>query len=167
MLNKVSQNLHTEMVLREVARVRRGNGSLAGGLFEIEALLDEIGVERGAYKFHDASGLSRLNRVSPAATVRLLRHMYASPARDTWVGLLPVGGVDGTLDERYPKSPLGRWVHAKTGTISHVSALSGYLLPPDGRSYVFSIMVNGYTQPASEVRALVDKILVTLLERNR
>jgi D-alanyl-D-alanine carboxypeptidase/D-alanyl-D-alanine-endopeptidase (penicillin-binding protein 4) len=91
--------------------------------------------------------------------------MYHSPLRDRWVALLPVGGVDGSLAARFGGDPRGASVHAKTGTVSHVSALSGYLLPAEGGKYAFSILVNGYTCPAAEIRNVVDKILLTLLER--
>jgi D-alanyl-D-alanine carboxypeptidase/D-alanyl-D-alanine-endopeptidase (penicillin-binding protein 4) len=70
---KVSQNLHAELTLRAVARARRGIGSREGGLEEMRAFLEEAGVDRSAYNFADGSGLARLNLVTPAAVVQLLR----------------------------------------------------------------------------------------------
>ena len=166
-LNKVSQNLHAEMVLREVARVRRGTGSREDGLTELQEWLDSIGIERGTCSFADGSGLSRLNLLSPAAAVRLLVHMYRSDFRDAWIAAMPVGGADGTLAKRFAGMPAAQYVRAKTGTISHVSGLSGYLVPERGPAFAFSILVNGYATPAKEVRDVVDKIVLELLKHRR
>ena len=165
-VDKVSQNLHAEMVLREVSRAGHGAGSREEGLDELSSFLGEIGVTDAGYTFEDGSGLSHLNLVAPSAVLRLLEHMYRSPLRDRWVALLPVGGIDGSLATRFGGDPRGASVHAKTGTMNHVSALSGYLLPPNGSRYVFSVLVNGYICPPAEIRAVVDKILMTLLERD-
>ena len=161
-VDKASQNLHTEMVLREVARARKGTGAREDGLVEMRTFLTEIGIPESAYEFHDASGLSRLNLVSPAAVVQLLTAMYRSPLQESWVALLPVGGVDGTLADRFSDDRRGARIYAKTGTMRHVSALSGYILPPTGKKYVFSILVNGYDCPVEEIRGVVDKILLAL-----
>jgi D-alanyl-D-alanine carboxypeptidase/D-alanyl-D-alanine-endopeptidase (penicillin-binding protein 4) len=166
-LNKISQNLHAEMLLREVARVRRGTGSRKDGLTELQEWLDTIGIERGGYSFADGSGLSRLNLLSPAAAVRLLVHMYRSDLRDAWVAAMPIGRVDGTLAKRFAGARAGEFVHAKTGTISHVNGLSGYLLPDGGPAYAFSILVNGYASPTKEIRDVVDKIVLELLKQRR
>ena len=163
-IDKVSQNLHAELALREVARVRRKIGSREAGLEEMHAFLTEAGIERGDYRFEDASGLSRLNLVTPAAVVKLLRYMYWSEHRDVWASLLPVGGEDGTLSGRFGGAPAGRRIRAKTGTLSHVSALSGYAESPSRGVLVFSVMSNNYNAPSSEIRAIIDRIGVLLAE---
>jgi putative FmdB family regulatory protein len=71
----------------------------------------------------DGSGLSRLDLVTPAAVVKLLHYMYASGERENWISMLPVGGVDGTLATRFTEGPAAGRIHAKTGSLSHVSAL--------------------------------------------
>ena len=141
---KVSQNLHAEMALRAVARARRHIGSREAGIAEQQAFLDEVGIDRASYTFADGSGLSRLDLVTPAAVVRLLAHMYHSAVRDVWVGLLPVAGQDGTLHARFAGTPLTGRVFAKTGTLSHAGALSGYARRRNGRMLAFSILVNNY-----------------------
>jgi D-alanyl-D-alanine carboxypeptidase/D-alanyl-D-alanine-endopeptidase (penicillin-binding protein 4) len=166
-LNKVSQNLHAEMVLRTVSRARRGTGTREDGLEELRTWLTSIGVERGSYDLVDGSGLSRRNLLSPVATVRLLLHMYRSGLRDTWIAAMPIGAGDGTLAKRFAGMPAGQYVRAKTGTISHVTGLSGYLVPEKGPRYVFSILVNGYEAPAKEIRDTVDKIVLELLRQRR
>lgn len=153
---KVSQNLHAELALRAVARARRNLGSFEAGQEELKTFLTEIGIDSGAYNILDGSGLTRLNLVTPSAVVKLLRFMYNSPARDQWVSLLPVGGQDGTLSSRFTENA-GR-VHAKTGSLSHVSALSGYVQRSNGRWVAFAILVNNYNGRTAEVRGIMDRI---------
>jgi D-alanyl-D-alanine carboxypeptidase/D-alanyl-D-alanine-endopeptidase (penicillin-binding protein 4) len=163
-IDKVSQNLHAEMVLREVARVRKGTGSREAGLEEAGAFYSEIGLADTQYRFLDGSGLSPGGLVAPAAVVKLLGAMYRSQYRDVWISLLPLGGEDGTLATRFEGSSEARRIHAKTGTLSHVAALSGYA---DSRSrgwLAFSILVNNFNAPGAEIRALIDKIALLLTE---
>ena len=163
-IDKVSQNLHAELALRAVGRARRNIGSLEAGLEELKAFMGEIGVEQDAYDFEDASGLSRLNLVTPAAAVKLLRYMDSLPARKAWLALLPVAGQDGTLSSRFGSDAAAGRIRAKTGTLSHVGALSGYAEKPDGERFAFSVMVNNYTGPTAEVRGVMDRICTLIVE---
>jgi D-alanyl-D-alanine carboxypeptidase/D-alanyl-D-alanine-endopeptidase (penicillin-binding protein 4) len=163
--DKVSQNLHAEMALRAVGRARRNVGSREAGLEEMKSFLAEAGVEPDGFYFRDGSGLSRLNLVTAATVVKLLQHMYATPAREAWVNLLPVSGQDGTLRSRFTGTPAAGRVQAKTGTLSHVSALSGYAARRDGQTIVFSILVNNYhPRHSSEVRGVMDRICTLMVE---
>ncbi|HWB84852.1 MAG TPA: D-alanyl-D-alanine carboxypeptidase/D-alanyl-D-alanine-endopeptidase [Bryobacteraceae bacterium] len=161
--DKVSQNLHAELALRAVARERRHIGSIEAGLAELQLFLDEAGIPKEAYSLHDGSGLSRLNLVTPAAVVGLLRYMYRSPFREDWISLLPVGNQDGTLTTRLNGAAAGL-IHAKTGSLSHVSALSGYAVRPDGTWLAFSILVNNHDGPNGEVRGVIDRICSLMVE---
>lgn len=161
-LAKVSQNLHAELALRAVSRQRTGDGSRDGGLGELKAFLGEIGSDPASYYFSDGSGLSRLDLVTPAAVIQLLKSMYTSPQREDWIGLLPTGGQDGTLDSRFINLP-GR-IHAKTGTLTHVSSLSGYAQRRDGTWVAFSILVNNHDGAAADVRGIVDRICTLIVE---
>ena len=161
---KVSQNLHAELALRAVARARRGVGSRQAGIDEMHAFLSEMGIGADAYSFGDGSGLDRTNLVTPQAVVRLLRHMYASPARAQWIALLPVGGLDGTLSGRFADTAAGRRIHAKTGTLTHVSALSGYAERRNGTWAAFSILVNNYNGETAEARSVIDRICTLIVE---
>ena len=162
--DKVSQNLHAELALRAVGRARRNVGSFEAGLEELKTFLAEAGIAPEAYSFRDGSGLARLNLVTPAAVVQLLRYMWNTPQRQEWLGLLPVGAVDGTLSSRFGESPAAGRVHAKTGSLSHVSALSGYLERQDGKWVAFSILVNNYNARSPEVRGVMDRICNLILE---
>jgi D-alanyl-D-alanine carboxypeptidase/D-alanyl-D-alanine-endopeptidase (penicillin-binding protein 4) len=165
-INKVSQNLHAEMLLREVARVTRGEGTLRAGVAEREAFLGALGVTREGTGFdlHDASGLARQNVTTPDSTVLLLRYMWQRPDHDLWVRSLPIAGVDGTLRDRFKHIPGADRIHAKTGEMSHVNALSGYIDSAHHGWLAFSIMVNGTTSSDTEVHAFMDQLCAILLE---
>ncbi len=162
-VNKDSQNLHAELVLREVGRVRRNIGSRAAGLAELGEFLAGAGIRKTEFHFEDGSGLSREDLVTPSAITRLLVYMYLSQDRDGWLDVLPVGGEDGTLSYRFRGAAAGR-VLAKTGTLSHVSALSGYLQTRDGGMLAFSILVNNYDAPAAAARKFIDQVVQALLD---
>jgi len=161
-IDKASQNLHAEMALRAVGRARRNEGSRSAGLDELRAFLSEAGIADDSYNIEDGSGLSRPNLVTPAAVVKLLRYMYNSPERDAWISFLPVAGRDGTLADRFEGTPAAGRIHAKTGTMAHVDALSGYAQRRDGSWVAFSILVNNSNQSAAAVRAVMDEICILL-----
>jgi D-alanyl-D-alanine carboxypeptidase/D-alanyl-D-alanine-endopeptidase (penicillin-binding protein 4) len=161
---KASQNLHAELALRAVARARRNIGSFEAGWEEMKAFLGEADIDPGAYDLVDGSGLSRLDLVTPATVVKLLRYMFHSPARDNWISLLPVGGLDGTLRGRFAGGPAAGRIHAKTGSLSHVNALSGYMERPDGRWIAFSVLVNNYIGSSVEAHAIMDRICTLIME---
>ena len=166
-VNKVSQNLHAEMLLREVAYAMTGVGSLENGTKEREAFLVEAGVTRNGTGFSssDGSGLSRSDLTTPNSTVTLLRYMWPRPERDAWLESLPVGAWDGSLEHRFRGLAGSQRVHAKTGSLSHVNALSGYLETKSRRTVAFSIMVNGTLAPESAVRDFIDKLCALFLDQ--
>ncbi|MBK9167464.1 MAG: D-alanyl-D-alanine carboxypeptidase/D-alanyl-D-alanine-endopeptidase [Bryobacterales bacterium] len=157
-VNKVSQNLHAEMLLRAAAHHAFGDASQGAVAKLLREFLASAGIREDAVDLRDASGLSRLNLVTPEAVVLLLRSMYGSPHRDLWMSLLPVAGEDGTLRSRMRAAPAAGRIRAKTGTLSHVTGLSGYATQADGQVVAFSILANNQAAPSSEVRRLVDKI---------
>lgn len=162
--DKVSQNLHAELALRAVGRARRAVGSREAGLAELKDFLTEVGVEGDQYGINDGSGLSRQNLVTPATVVKLLRFMYRSPASENWISLLPVGGQDGTLGSRFMDSAVAGRVRAKTGSVAHVAALSGYLQRTNGEWVAFSMLVNNFSGPGSEIRNVMDHICAIIME---
>jgi D-alanyl-D-alanine carboxypeptidase/D-alanyl-D-alanine-endopeptidase (penicillin-binding protein 4) len=162
--DKVSQNLHAELALRAVARARRNIGTFEAGLEELKTFLAEVGVAPEQYNIHDGSGLARLNLVTPSAVIALLRFMHDSAHAKEWMSLLPVGGEDGTLANRFTGTPAAGRVHAKTGSLSHVSALSGYIERVNGKWVVFSILVNNYNTPTADVRGAMDRICNLIVE---
>ena len=163
-VNKVSQNLHAEILLREVALHRRGEGTRKLGHEEMTLFLAQAGAAKEGFNFEDGSGLSRLTLVTPETSVKLLQYMNRSKNAKAFSATLPIGGEDGTLDKRFAGLVGGKRVHAKTGSLSHVSALSGYIDSVTRGRIAFSIMVNNFNVPTSEVRSVIDKIAVALAE---
>jgi len=166
-IEKVSENLHAELMLREVARVARGTGTRESGLQELGAWLASIGIKTEEFRAEDASGLSRNDQVSPRAVTRLLSAMAASKNGAAWLSLLPVGGEDGTLANRLccvSDASAGRLVRAKTGSLTRAVALSGYADSRTRGRLAFSILVNNFSAPQAEVRAWVDRIALTLVD---
>ena len=163
-MDKVSQNLYAELMLREVGRFARHQGSREAGLEELDAMLHEIRAEKDDWRLEDGSGLSRNSMVTPRAFTRLLAHMQASKFRDAWISLLPVGGEDGTLSRRLCCAADGKGIRAKTGSLSRALALSGYADSKTRGRLAFSILVNDFSAPQHEVRAWIDKIAMSLLE---
>ena len=113
--------------------------------------------------FEDGSGLSRRTLVTPRAVVALLKHMNRRPERE-WDALLPIGGEDGSLARRFDKSPKAAALHAKTGTLATVNALSGYITTRRGRRLIFSMIANNQIVPAAEIRKAADKIGLALID---
>ena len=163
-VDKVSQNLHAEVMLREVGLAAGRSGSPEGGLAEMQEFLSSAGIPKDAARFLDGSGLSRGTLVSPAAITKLLAHMYKSSYRDLWMGLLPIAGVDGTLATRFQDHPEAQAIRAKTGSLSHVRAMSGYAETPRYGVVAFSFVINNFDAPTVEIRKLLDQIGVAMLE---
>ncbi|MCA0270177.1 MAG: D-alanyl-D-alanine carboxypeptidase/D-alanyl-D-alanine-endopeptidase [Bacteroidetes bacterium] len=173
-MEKFSLNHYAEIFLKHVGRQPNGPaptddeplGSTARGLEVMQqGLLRRAGINTERFGLVDGSGLSRMDAVTPSQTVALLRYMHAHPdvaVREAFRDALPVGGVDGTLKNRLAN--LRGRVHAKTGTLTGASALSGYLTTATGRTLVFSLMANQYSAYASQARRAQDSVL-TLLYR--
>ena len=162
-INKESQNLHAEMLFREVGLRRRGVGSVEAAIEETRDFLNESGLSPWEFFLNDASGLSRKNLVSPAGAVKLLKRMWGSEQRDVYIGSLAVGGQDGTLDWRFSRGPAKGLVHAKTGTLSHITALAGYATDSAGEELAFAVFVNNFGVSTSYIRSIVDAIVVELI----
>ncbi len=162
--DKTSQNLHAETYLRLVASQRAGQGSRSAGLMELKRFMDSAGIDQNEYNLQDGSGLSRLNLVTPHAMVSLLVYMAKSAYNDAWTSMLAVAGSDGTLEHRMKSKELKGRIVAKTGSLSHVTALSGYIDRKGGKRYAFSILVNNYNGPATDIRATIDKICSLLVD---
>jgi D-alanyl-D-alanine carboxypeptidase/D-alanyl-D-alanine-endopeptidase (penicillin-binding protein 4) len=165
LINKPSDNLITEITLKTLGKEVRGEGTTAAGVQVLREFLQSAGLEMGAVHIVDGSGLSRINGVSPENFVRLLEYMHRSPHSEAFRESLPVYGVDGTLRNRLRGTPVQGNGYAKTGSLNRVSSLSGYLRSKSGRWLAFSIVMNAYNAPASDARALQDKLVQILWER--
>ncbi len=163
-MDKVSQNLFAELMLREVGRVERHMATREAGVEELGAMLVEMGGAKDEARLEDGSGLSRNALVTPRLMTRLLTNLYGGKYREEWMSLLPAGGEDGTLRHRLCCVMDGRGIRAKTGSLSRALALSGYADSKTRGRLAFSILVNDFSTPVSEVRQWIDKIAEVLLE---
>jgi serine-type D-Ala-D-Ala carboxypeptidase/endopeptidase (penicillin-binding protein 4) len=161
-INKASQNLHAELLLRRVGSLA-GSGSIAEGVAQVEAMLGKAGVPRTAWDFSDGSGMSSYNRISPRGTVTLLRWIAAQPWGAAWRATLPVGGTDGTLSRRFKGTPLEGRIFAKTGTLNATNALSGYLIAKSGKTLTFAMLANDIPADAGATR-FMDAALLAVAE---
>ena len=141
--NKDSNNFVAEAIFRTLGGERFGvPGTLAKGVRAVDELLGPLGFERGSYVLENGSGLTHANRFRPAGLARVLRHLYFDlSVAPEFLSSLAVGGIDGTIRGRFYGDAVGL-VRAKTGTLSGVSALSGYV-GDDGEVLIFSILVDG------------------------
>ena len=159
--NKISQNLHAELMLRLLGRLyddqagkparnaSENEGSIADGAGVVRQFLREAGVAPEDFFFYDGSGMSANDLIAPRAYTTLLTYAARQPWGEAWKATFPIAGVDGTLSGRFKTSPLNGKLFAKTGTLNEVNALSGYLIAASGKTLVFSILVNGHL-PGSE-----------------
>jgi len=174
---KPSQNMYTETLLwtlgenfrakavaSGVAASARDSGEL--GIEAVKAFMKEIGVAEDGIIQHDGSGLSRHNLITPSAVVQLYTYMVKqSKYSQAWSDSLTIGGVDGTLRNRFRGTKAAGNVRGKTGTIDQVSALSGYVTTAAGEQLVFSTIVNGVNENSVRV-SLIDEIVVALANFN-
>jgi PBP4 family serine-type D-alanyl-D-alanine carboxypeptidase len=145
----------------------RGEGSFAKGKEVVEETLSEMGIPQESYSYADASGLSRLNLASPEMLIHILTYMHQHRYFPHFYSSLSIAGVDGTLKNRMIGTHAENNVHAKTGSLSHVSAISGYVQTSDGEMLVFSMIANNFLGPKDLAENLQDRVLVRLADFSR
>jgi D-alanyl-D-alanine carboxypeptidase/D-alanyl-D-alanine-endopeptidase (penicillin-binding protein 4) len=133
----------------------------------VRETLTQLGVEADGYIIVDGSGLSRKNLTTPMALVQLLQAMAKSSQAEVFRVSLAIGGVKGTLKERFLNTPAVGIVAGKTGTLGGISALSGYVNAPNYEQLVFSILVNQSEKPNRVLRVAIDEIVVLLAQLRR
>ncbi len=171
---KPSQNQYTELILRTLSRgqatlalttlpsSRAGQSDEDVGLIVVRNFLRQAGVAESDLALNDGSGLSRNDMITANATVQLLtfmsKHKYFAQFRDA----LPIAGVDGTLRTRMRGTPAEGNLRAKTGTLSSVASMSGYVTTAAGEHLVFSMILNNYPDAGALRRDSIDAIAVLL-----
>lgn len=157
-----SQNWYAEMLLKQLGRQFGDGGSWKGGL-EVERrfLIDSMRVDSLQFSLRDGSGLSSSNLVSPRAFATLLAWMRVHPHFASFAAGLPQSGQRGSLKSRFVGTPLEGQVHAKTGSISRVNTLSGYIEQP-GRTLIFSVETNNHTLGSRVMIPAIDSLVVQL-----
>ncbi|KAB8193672.1 D-alanyl-D-alanine carboxypeptidase/D-alanyl-D-alanine-endopeptidase [Nonomuraea phyllanthi] len=165
---KLSNNIHAEILTKAMGRKVADQGTWSAGLKVSTDFAKANGVQ--VINMRDGSGLSRRDGFSPASIVQLLTAVRAKPWFTTWYEALPIAGnaerfVGGTLRSRMRDTPAANNVHAKTGSLTGVTALSGYVTSADGEPLIFSIMLNQYL--SGSPKDIEDKIAVRLAQFSR
>jgi len=175
---KPSQNMYTETILWTLGEQSRlgtfANGgpnsqTTAGrqdsselGLNVVKGFLKQIGIPDDGIIQYDGSGLSRHDLITPSAVVTLYDYMAKqSKYAQAWRDSLTIGGVDGTLANRFKGTSAAGNIRGKTGTIDQVSALSGYMTTGGGEQIIISIVVNGVGVPRMRT-SLIDDIVISI-----
>jgi D-alanyl-D-alanine carboxypeptidase/D-alanyl-D-alanine-endopeptidase (penicillin-binding protein 4) len=156
--NKVSQNLHAELLLRLLGKLYGTDGSLAQGTRVVRQFLLNCGVPDSDFFFYDGSGMSMDDRITPRAFTQLLSCASHQNWGAGWRASFPIAGIDGTLVTRFRNSPLKGKLFAKTGTLNETLALSGYLTANSGKTIAFSVMINGHRPGSTAEVQAVEKI---------
>ena len=166
---KRSQNLYLQNLLltvgaREPAAAPGFSDTESRGLKAMQQMLGEAGIAPSTVLLSEGSGLSRRDLATPDAVVRLLAHLSRQPYAQMLQEALPIAGIDGTLAHRMRGTAAENNVHAKTGSMSYVSCLAGYVTSASGEHLAFAIMLNNYDRPddAPRISSDVDAIAVLL-----
>jgi len=163
-LHEVSDNLVAECLLKTLAVERGGGapGTWAAGRRVVQDWLATLGIDPAEIDMADGSGLSRQNWVTPGALARLLAAISTHPHGPTYRSTLSVAGRTGYLRARMRGTPAEGAFQGKTGYLSSVSSLSGYLRTTRGEDLVVVILMNGHKAPNARVRPLQDQIVALL-----
>jgi len=162
---KLSNNGHAEILVKSVGRKVRNQGTWSAGLQATSTFLTGAGVDAANLRMVDGAGLSRQDLVTPTQITALLRSVRSRPWFATWYGALPIAGnpdriAGGTLRTRMVNTAAANNVRAKTGSLTSVSALSGYVTNKAGEQLVFSILSKDWI--GASPKSLEDSIAVTL-----
>ncbi len=168
LMNKQSDNMYAEQLFRTVAKEQRGEGSWTMGVEAMKAFLANAGIVPDRIAIYDGSGLSRMDLIEPIQMVTLLRSMYQQKKLyPSFFNSLPVMGVDGTLAHRLTDTRAQGNVRAKTGFLTGVRSISGYLTTRDNELLAFCIIGNNFTTPTSLANNLQDLVLLRLVNFSR
>ncbi len=166
-LQKESVNLIAEVLLKQVGAKQGLPGTSAKGIVAEQQFLSTVGLAPETYRLVDGSGLSRYNLLSPRQLTRLLAYMDAQPTAGAYRAALPVAAVDGTLATRFQGLKDSRRLIAKTGTLSGVVALSGYVTTAGRERLAFSMLINGGVGATAPLRQVQDEVLTAVADWQR
>jgi D-alanyl-D-alanine carboxypeptidase/D-alanyl-D-alanine-endopeptidase (penicillin-binding protein 4) len=164
LVNKISQNLHTESLVRTAMRQKGTWNSFDDVSKFAAAFYAQVGIAPEDILQTDGSGLSRHDMVTPRAMLTLLRYAQTRPWFESFFASLPVAGVDGTLEERMKNTPAAGRVHAKTGSVEHVRTMSGFADTAGGRRLVFSFMSNNEYGKNHETTEAMNGLCLAMIE---
>ncbi len=165
--NQRSNNVYAEVLLRSIGRTYPEYNTSSEdtqdlGISLVKRNLTEMGIDPQSYRINDGAGLSRHNLVAPTTFTRLLSAMAVTPNAQIYRDSLPLAGVSGSLRNRMKGTIAQGIVRAKTGSMSGVVSLSGYINPPKYSPLVFSIILNQHDRSTAQMVKVVDEIVILL-----
>jgi len=164
--NKVSQNLHAELLLHQLGSFASCvDGSTVAGARMLRAFVMQAGISPDDFILYDGSGLSGHDLVTPRSITQLLTYGAKQPWFPLYEASLPIGGVDGSLANRFGGALKGR-LFAKTGTLGESRALSGFVTAASGKTLVFSILDDNHPPESSVDRSLMDQLVELIAASN-
>jgi D-alanyl-D-alanine carboxypeptidase/D-alanyl-D-alanine-endopeptidase (penicillin-binding protein 4) len=163
-INKISNNLYAENIFLTIARERRKEGNSEEATLAVREILKKAGLNTEGFYMVDGSGLSRFNLITPLETVHLLSTMARSPYAEAFYNSLAIPGGEGTLKDRRKGTSAAALINirAKTGTMTHVRNLSGYVTTKNGELLSFSFLCNNYNTTGTTIDNLYNRILTRL-----
>jgi D-alanyl-D-alanine carboxypeptidase/D-alanyl-D-alanine-endopeptidase (penicillin-binding protein 4) len=164
LVNKISQNLHTEMYLRAAARQTCAWKTPEELVNVPRNFYAQAGIVEGDVVQADGSGLSRHDLVTPRALAAVLQYAQTEPWFDAYYASLPIAGVDGTLEDRMKNTAAVGRIHAKSGSLEHVRTRSGYAETASGQRLIFSFMGNNQAGKNHEASDILDGLCIALVE---
>ncbi|MHB1687946.1 MAG: D-alanyl-D-alanine carboxypeptidase/D-alanyl-D-alanine endopeptidase [Ignavibacteriaceae bacterium] len=167
--NKISYNLGAEMILYSLAEKYFGKpASAVNGIKMVDSLITLCGFNPTDFRIVDGSGVSHYNLISTELIISFLKFIYLNdPAIFKIIyNSFPVAGVDGSLQNRMRNSPAQNNVHAKTGTLSGVCSLSGFVKSKNNHLLIFSIIINNYVGSSKTGNNFQDEICNILASMN-
>ena len=162
--NKLSENLHAELMLRVAAKEASGAETMDDALKFAAQFYERIGIAPEDFTQTDGSGLSRNGLVTPQSFVGLLSYAARQPWGEAFAATLPIAGEDGTLENRMKNTAAAGRVRAKTGTINSAAGLSGYATTVRGERLIFAFFGNNNPGAARDSTAVLDAICVAMVE---
>ena len=154
---KVSQNLYAETLFKAAGLRAKGAGTAQAGRTAVLETLRDWKLDERALVMLDGSGLSRYDYVSANLIAAILERLYADPQhRDAFTATLAIAGKDGTVTNRLKRTRAEGNARVKTGSISNMRALSGYVNTRDREPVVFAILANDFTLPAATINWITD-----------
>jgi len=165
MINKKSDNLYTEQLLKTIALKGKGIGSTEDGIEVIKSFLDSVGVPTDGFKLYDGCGLSRTDMITTKIMVKLLIFMTKQKTFNSFYNSLAVVGKaddPGYFSNFGVNTLLQKNARIKSGLITGVRSFSGYLKNLDGKMIAFSMIVNNHSGTSKQIDEIHKQILVDL-----
>ncbi|MEI7981987.1 MAG: D-alanyl-D-alanine carboxypeptidase/D-alanyl-D-alanine-endopeptidase [Bacteroidota bacterium] len=161
--NQESNNLYAEHLIKHIGLTRFHSGSDDSGARAMAEFWKSKGMDTGGLYLFDGCGISRYNGITARQLVFVLQYMRKSPYADVFYNSLPLAGVTGTLRKMFNGTLAEGNLRAKTGTMSRVKSLTGYMRTKNNKNFVFAILLNNFNTSQQEVKQKLEKFFNGLM----